>query len=63
LSKFGFALTAGVNVELTGNLLFFGEGNYTLASKTIQYPLYLGEDLKINLGGFIFNFGLKFAFQ
>lgn len=61
-SIFGFDLRGGINLVITDNMLVYGEGNYTIAKTDIQYPLYEQEQLEVNLGGFIFYTGIKFAF-
>jgi len=61
-SKFGFNLGAGINLEVTDNMVIFGEGNYAIAKADIMYPLYESDRLEVNLGGFVFYTGVKFLF-
>lgn len=70
LSKLGFNIRAGANLEIADNIFIFGEARYIIAKKTIPHPLIaateemynldLGADeLEINLGGVSIILGVK----
>lgn len=67
ISKFGFYIKGGVNIEIINNRFVFVEGNYIIAKEDIPHPWIaksfgIDENISINLGGFSISGGFKFFF-
>jgi len=64
MSKLGFNIKAGVNIEVVNNVFIFGEGRFVLAKTTVPHPLAVeadieADEIEIDLGGPSFVLGVK----